>query len=281
MSVRHTSAAILLLVVASLCTPSSFAQAPTPDRPPGTPPTLVPVEPERPASAVPLPEAPELAGDPGQRRPGPDEVVPLDPAPRRRMRITPRVFGLLGFQSFTATESFSAVLDTSSGMVVGGGGGLLFGRNLFVDVAVSRFAADGTRVFVAPGGEVFDLGIDTQVTVTPIDVSLGWRFAGAPRLDPNGRPRLRPVPFVGGGFGFQRYSETSAFADAGDDVSETHGSYHALGGLEVPFGRRLGATTEMLYRWVPDAIGAAGVSAVYDETDLGGLQIRVKVTWTF
>jgi hypothetical protein len=89
------------------------------------------------------------------------------------------------------------------------------------------------------------------------------------------------VPFAGGGFGFQQYEETSAFAESGDDVSETHGSYHVLGGVELPFTRHLGVTADALYRWVPDAIGEAGVSAVYDETDLGGAQIRFRFTYTF
>jgi hypothetical protein len=29
---------------------------------------------------------------------------------------------------------------------------------------------------------------------------------------------------------------------------------------------------------VPDAIGAAGVSAAFDETDLGGTSVRLKIT---
>ncbi|BCS34488.1 hypothetical protein TBR22_A37150 [Luteitalea sp. TBR-22] len=197
------------------------------------------------------------------------------------MQVRARVFGLVGFQSFTAADSFAAVLDTSSGPVFGGGGGMLLGRNLFVDVSVSRFSADGTRVFVTDSGEVLDLGIATQVTVTPMDVSIGWRFAGAPKPGPTGKPRFRPVPFAGGGFGLQNYEETSEFASSGDDTSDSHGSYHVLGGMELPFSRRLGVSADVIYRWVPDAIGSGGVSAYYKETDLGGAQVRVRVLFTF
>lgn len=245
--------------------------------------TAVPVEAQEPAPAP----APERPADP-PRAPE-DPVTPDDPAPADRTRgprkpgpaIRARVFGLVGFQSFTAADSFSAVLDTSSGAIYGGGGGLLLGRSLFVDVSVSRFSADGSRVFVADGGEVIDLGVPTRVAVTPIDVSLGWRFAGVPRPGPNGKPRWRPVPFAGGGFGFQQYEETADFASAGDDASDSHGSYHVLGGVEVPFGRRLGVTGDVLYRWVPDGLGSGGVSAYYDETDLGGVQVRVRAVFTF
>lgn len=232
---------------------------------------------QRPAPAPERPAAPEDVVDPDAVAPADDAPPPKRPGPA----IRARVFGLAGFQSFTAADSFSAVLDTSSGVVFGGGGGLLFGRNLFVDVSVSRFSADGARVFVTEGGEVVDLGIATQVDVTPIDVSIGWRFAGAPTLGPTGKPRFRPVPFAGGGFGFQQYKETSEFAESGDDVSESHGSYHVLGGVELPFSRHLGVTADVLYRWVPDAIGTAGVSEYYEETDLGGAQVRVKVVVTF
>jgi hypothetical protein len=204
------------------------------------------------------------------------------PAPRKRgLQVRARVFGLAGFQSFTAADSLSAVLDTSSGPVFGGGGGMLLGRNLFVDVSVARFAAEGSRVFVTDTGEVIDLGIPTQVTMMPMDVSIGWRFVGAPKLGPTGKPRFRPVPFAGGGFGLQNYEETAEFASSGDDTSESHGSYHVLGGIELPFSRRLGLSADVLYRWVPDAIGSGGVSAYYDETDLGGAQVRVRFLFTF
>ncbi len=187
----------------------------------------------------------------------------------------------MGFQSFTAADSFSAVLNSSSGTMFGAGGGLLLGRNVFVDVSLSRFSADGSRVFVTDDGEVIDLGIPTQVTVTPIDVSIGWRFAGTPRLSPSGKPRFRVVPFAGGGFGLQQYQETAEFAESGDDVSESHGSYHVLGGVELPFSRFVGAAADVVYRWVPDGIGAGGASAYYDETDLGGAQVRIRIVVTF
>jgi hypothetical protein len=54
-----------------------------------------------------------------------------------------------------------------------------------------------------------------------------------------------------------------------------------LGGVELPLSRRLGLSADVLYRWVPDAIGSGGVSAYYDETDLGGAQVRVRLLFTF
>lgn len=200
---------------------------------------------------------------------------------RRGTTMTPRVSALVGVQSFSAAESFDAILGTSSGIVYGGGAGVLIGRHVFVDVQVSRFRADGSRVFISEQGERFDLGIPTTVTVTPIDISAGWRFAGAPRRGPSGRPHFRLVPYAGAGVGIQRYAETSEFAESSDDVHESHGSYHVIGGVELPFTTHVGAQVDAVYRWVPDAIGASGVSDHFDESDLGGAQIRFRIAYTF
>jgi hypothetical protein len=213
------------------------------------------------------------------------QTTPRPPGTEPPVRL--RLSGHLGYTSFTARDSFEAVLDTSSGAVFGAGGGVLVGRNVFVDVQVSRFTADGERVFVTDTLQVFPLGIPTTVTVTPIDVSFGWRFApgrprpGTPAARPGRQPALRPVPFVGGGFGTLRYREVAEFAQAGDDVDDSFLSYHLLGGVDLPFTRRFGLSADALYRWVPDALGDGGVSAVYGDTDLGGVTFRVKATITF
>lgn len=265
MSCRMPRALLALTCAAWLFAQPASAQEQVPQPPP--------VPPADPADPAPAPEDPVDTGD----IPSADDA---SPAPRRPS-VRPRLFGLAGIQSFTATDSFSAVLGSSSGTMFGGGGGVIFARNVFVDVSIARFTADGSRVFIVDGGEVIDLGIPATVTVTPLDVSIGWRFEGAPRLGPTGKPRWRPVPFAGGGFGFQQYEETADFSEPGDDVSESHGSYHVLGGIELPFGRHLGAAADVLYRWVPDGLGTSGVSKYYDETDLGGAQVRFKILFTF
>lgn len=242
---------------------------------PATPTTLAQQEPPRPG--VDGAEGPPAAGQPPARRGRAPR--PAGAAPAVRLRLS----GHLGYTSFTASDTFEAVLGESGGPVYGGGVGVLLGRHLFVDVQVSRFAAEGERVFVTDDLEVFPLGIPTTVTTTPVDVSVGWRFAPGPAR-PGLAPRrqgFRPVPFVGGGVGLLRYEEKADFAESGDDVSDSFGSYHVLGGVELPFTGRLGASVDGLYRWVPDAIGEGGASAVFGDTDLGGLTIRVRATFTF
>jgi hypothetical protein len=134
-------------------------------------------------------------------------------------------------------------------------------------VRISRFQTHGERIFVFDN-ETFGLGIETQIRVTPIEVTAGYRF-------PLG---VRIVPYAGGGIGWHRYEETSEFATDEENVSETHRGYHLLGGAEVRIARWFGAGGEIQLTTVPDALGrdSKGASAAFDETNLGGIAFRVK-----
>ena len=54
------------------------------------------------------------------------------------------------------------------------------------------------------------------------------------------------------------------------NVDERFSGYHLVGGVEYKITRWLGVAGEVTWTTVPDAIGEAGVSAAFDETDLGG-----------
>jgi hypothetical protein len=179
-------------------------------------------------------------------------------------------YAMFGNITFTATESFDAVLGESSGPIFGGGArlGLPWG-GLFVDVGAWRFRGDGERVFVY-NDEVFNLGIPVEITVTPLEISGGWRV----------RLRRAPkfIPYVAGGFTSMRYQETSEFSTSAEDVDENFSGYHVLGGAEYKITRWLGVAGEASWTTVPDAIGEAGVSQRFSETDLGGTTLRFKIT---
>ena len=189
-------------------------------------------------------------------------------APRRR-QPAPR-FGLRGYgegayQWFTAADSFKAILDTSGGLFYGGGAQVYFGP-VYVDVGLSRFEKTGERAFVFEG-DVFRLGIPDRITMTPVVVTAGYRFA----------IRERIVPYLGGGVGSLRFEETSDFADPGENVSDRFTSYHGVAGMEYRAARWLFVAGEVRYAAVPDALGAPGIAADFDESDLGGLSVAVKV----
>jgi opacity protein-like surface antigen len=189
------------------------------------------------------------------------------PAPRETTSF--RVFGDVGYTSFTAAESFEAILGSSSGSVLGGGGEVVLPQKIFVGVRLSRFQAEGERVFVF-NGERFALGIPMTVKVTPLLLSAGYRF---------GSTRSAVRPYVGGGIGWHKYEETSEFADADENVNETFTGYHMLGGAEFRLSRLLGVAGEAEWATVPDALGQdpGGVSAAFNETNLGGFSVRVKL----
>jgi opacity protein-like surface antigen len=180
-----------------------------------------------------------------------------------------RGFADLGSTTFTASDSFKAILGSSSGLVFGGGGEIVLPMNVFVGVRASRFRGTGDRVFISDG-ERFDLGINTTVTVRPLEITGGYRFV---------TPRARIIPYAGGGIGWHRYEETSDFSADTDNVDETFRGYHVLGGAEVRITRWIGAAGEAQWTTVPNALGAnsSGVSSTFSETNLGGATFRAKV----
>ena len=54
-------------------------------------------------------------------------------------------------------------------------------------------------------------------------------------------------------------------------------SYHALAGIEFTSVQWLRVAVEVHYASVPDALGTSGAAAAFDEHNLGGVQIRLKI----
>lgn len=190
------------------------------------------------------------------------------PAPPAR-GVAVRAYGEGGLHWFAAADTFNAVFGSSSGPIFGGGVEALWNRRLSISFDVSRFQATGERVFVF-NDEVFPLGIDTKVDIMPIAVNVGYRLE---------RPRRTLVPFVGGGVNWHRYTETSDFADAGEDVSATYTGVHVLGGAEWRVSRLVAVAGVGRWISVRDALGDEPTSAAsaFDEHDLGGFDLRVRI----
>jgi opacity protein-like surface antigen len=180
-----------------------------------------------------------------------------------------RGFGDVGGINFTASNSFKAVLGTSSGFVFGGGVEGVLPQRVFFGIRASRFSKSGSRTFTA-NGQTFDLGIPTEVTITPLELYGGYRFAPS---------RAQVIPYAGGGVGWHKYSETSSFADASENVKQTFQGYQILGGVEFRISRLFGASVEAQWTAVPNALGQnpSSVGTALNETDLGGTTIRGKV----
>lgn len=178
-------------------------------------------------------------------------------------------YAMAGLMNFTAADSFDAIVGSSSGTIFGGGGRVILPLGgLFVDVGAWRFRAEGERAFVFEGN-TFPLGIPAEVTVTPLEFTAGWQF----RL--RRAPKFRP--FVGGGLASYGYKETSEFATDAENVDDRFTGYTVLGGAEYRVSRYVSLAGEASWTTVPDALGDSGVSAAFDETDLGGTSVRFKI----
>ena len=178
-----------------------------------------------------------------------------------------RAFGHYEMVSMTASNTFDAVLGTSSLMGPGGGGEVTgIWKGLFVRGGFSQMKDSGSRAFVF-NGDVIPLNIPLTVKIRTIELGGGWRFVlpKAPRF----------AVYGGGGGLFINYDESSAFAGTGENVSESFNGYMAFGGVEVALWKWIFVGAEGQYRAVPDAIGAAGISDVFNESDLGGTVVRV------
>lgn len=179
-------------------------------------------------------------------------------------------YAMVGRFTFAASKSFTAILDTNAGPIVGGGAtvGLPFG-GLFVEVGAWRFRRSGERALVLDG-VVIPIGVPLEVTVVPIEISAGWKFRMR-RL-----PKL--IPYAAVGYTSYGYRETSSFSGPGEDADERFDGYQLRGGAEFKIARWLGVAGEVAWATVADAIGSGGVSAAFHENDLGGTSVQARIT---
>lgn len=181
-------------------------------------------------------------------------------------RFMARAFGQAGGLMFNAKNSFDAILGRSLSAVYGVGGQVVFPNGVFAQVGIDRVRATGTRALVS-GEQVFTLPIANRVTVTPVQVTGGYRAA----------PSHGVAVYVGAGMGWHTLEEDSPSVPGSDRMNSRHVGYHLLGGAEMPIMRFFGIAGELQWASVPKALGESGLSAVYGEKDLGGTTFRVKL----
>jgi Outer membrane protein beta-barrel domain len=181
--------------------------------------------------------------------------------------ISIRPFFLATDQSFAAVDTFDTAFGKTYFPFFGGGGQVVFKGTYFVEITASRFQEDGERAYFS-GGKAFRLGIPLTATITPLEVTGGYRFR-LPTL-----PRVRP--YVAAGFGSYAYQETSSFADPGENVDTRHAGFVVNGGAEFRLHRWIGVAVDVQYTHVPGILGNGGVSQQAGESDLGGVAARFK-----
>ena len=163
----------------------------------------------------------------------------------------------------SSKDSFQAVVG-SAGLPMFGGGGQVRSGGFFAEIAVERYQKRGERVFVN-NGDVFKLGIADTITVVPIYATVGFRAGG------------NISGYGGAGVGQYLFRETADFSDDSDNRLDRFTSYHGLAGVEFSARSAVRVAVEVQYTTVPNSIGAGGASAEFGESNLGGLQARVKL----
>ena len=187
--------------------------------------------------------------------------------PTLKLKTSVRGFGQFGAIRFTAADNFDAVTGNSWGPMWGGGAQMAFSNGLFFQGSYERYQSTGQRVFVVDS-QVFELGIENEITVTPIQVTVGYRQPTSDGV----------VGYIGGGVGWHRLEEVAQLSDPAENVDETKIGYHVLGGMEYAVTRWLWVGGEGQWAYVPDILGNDGVSAAFNEDDLGGFTLRFKLT---
>jgi outer membrane protein W len=179
-----------------------------------------------------------------------------------------RPFVMATEQSFTAIDTFDASFGKTAFPFFGGGVQVVVHDGFFVELTASRFRQTGERAYLS-GGTAFKLGIPLTATITPFEISGGYRF----RL--RQAPRVRPYAAVG--YGSYAYQETSDFAEPGEDVDTKHSGFVVNGGVEFRAHSWVGVAIDVQYSQVKGILGIGGVSQQAGESDLGGIAARLKL----
>jgi hypothetical protein len=183
------------------------------------------------------------------------------------LSIRPFVLGTE--QSFAASKTFQAAFETSAAPLFGGGVQIVVLDRFVAEIGASRFRKTGQRAFISSGGQTSRLGIPLTATITPLEITGGYRFLFA-RM-----PRVRP--YAAAGWTRYAYKETSDFAQPGEDVDTQHGGWVANGGVEIRVHPWIAIGADAEYSHVPGILGNAGVSQQAGEKDLGGVAARFKL----
>jgi len=180
--------------------------------------------------------------------------------------ISLRAFFLTTGESFAAKQTFNGIFGQSFEPLFGGGLELVQNGEFYLDVAASRFRKTGQRAFRS-NGQNFGLGIPLTATITPFEVTGGYRYRMSPSI----------VPYAGVGVGSYGYKETSQFSDATENLDTRHAGFLVVGGAEVRLHRWVGISGDVQYTHVTGILGTAGISKEAGEKDLGGVALRLKV----
>jgi hypothetical protein len=193
-------------------------------------------------------------------------VQPRSPKPPPHIPFDFRAYVHLDQVWMSASQSFETVMGTSS-LTAGGIGVDIVDlwRGAFVRAGLSRMGAHGSRVFLIDE-DVISSNVPVAVRIRTLELGAGWRQ----------RLPKRPAYTVYGGADLLRvgYTEVSEVATEEENAAEEFWGSAFFGGVEAQVWKRMIVGGEVQWRSVPNAIGTSGVSADFNETNLGGFVLR-------
>lgn len=170
----------------------------------------------------------------------------------------------VSLQEVNASDSYDAVFDGDAMTQLGVQLELQIRRNFLIGLVYETGEVDGNRVL--PTDPPLPTAVEETLTLSPLHLTLGWVFA----------PESQIHGFVGVGPTLLDWEdESGADSESGSDTG-----YHGVAGLRwsTP-SHRFTVGGELRYSSVPDAVGEAGITRVFDEDDLGGTTIGLSLLW--
>lgn len=170
----------------------------------------------------------------------------------------------VSLQEVNADDSFDAVFDGDAVTQFGVQLELQIRRHYLIGLVYETGEVDGNRVL--PTDPPTPTAVRETLTLSPLHLTLGWVFA----------PESQIHGFVGVGPTLLDWEdESGADSESGSDTG-----YHGVAGLRwSTASHRFTVGGELRFSSVPDAVGDAGITRVFDEDDLGGTTIGVSVLW--
>jgi hypothetical protein len=167
---------------------------------------------------------------------------------------------LSAFEMTGAADSWDAVFGDP---MLQGGLGLewRFARRFLLLATADYGVASGEQVLLAD--PPVPTGVDVELTYLPVHLSAAWI------ANPSSAWRLA----LGGGPSLVSWDD-----DSGTGTSATDTGAHALAQLRRT-GGRFSWGAELRWSTIPDAVGDGGVTAFYDEDDIGGIALTLFAGW--
>lgn len=164
-------------------------------------------------------------------------------------------------------DTQKAIFEKTGGLGIGAGLFFDHGSRFRFSIEGRRLTRDGERAFAADRtSPAFRLGHPLQFRMTQGIGSAAYRFG-----------KFGPVaPYVAVGAGVASWKEQSTIAGLVENASGTSALFEARLGFERGQGSvRLGVEGGITF--VPNAVGIGGVSAIYEEKDLGGIFVVARI----